>query len=869
MSETKRCPQCQAEIPAAAPEGLCPQCLLQAALDPKTADAEVKTAAYTPTGSGFVPPTPAVLQAAFPQLEILELLGKGGMGAVYKARQRGLDRLVAVKILPPEVSQDPAFAERFTREARALALLNHPNIVGVYDSGHVGGYYYFVMEYVDGVNLRQAMRAGTLKAAEALKIVPQICEALQFAHDEGIVHRDIKPENILLDKKGRVKIADFGLAKLLGRAPHDVSLTGTQQVMGTMHYMAPEQIEGARDVDHRADIYSLGVTFYEMLTGELPIGRFAAPSKKVQIDVRLDEVVLHALEKEPELRYQHASEIKTEVETIARSPTAITKAASVVPVGLYRVSAASGYLRTVVLPFVALVAVLLVIAAVFMVLFKETEETYYALGNPKELAEIGAVLAIIGFLLLNAVWLYRTMPALRPASHGIGWSVVCLAIFVLCWTPTDTVCPRNQVCIDEQLWPHHGVTESKVSLEPPGTLYRRLILREELEADLRGHWEGEVRIQPAGRKQVLTKHTYTLELDPLKPTGDGRLHLIVDARNGMSWRVTNGSKGYHMSQPSGTLVDAGVVAEWLRLASTGPGILDDELIERQAQAIVGVLRRATSEQISGFLRPEQSHPPVVRLDSAVSVQMGTIPMDRPLPFRDWNAAVTTKWAPTLPILYVGVPLMLTVWVVGLWLLLHKKQVRQFNTEVEAVVVVPAAPHPAGGAPPNRPRMVPILGAINIFAGVMMLFMAASSFLDPEPVPANAALRPIYDVWVIVDPIVSYATSVLWFGAGIGLMLWKPWARRVTVAVAVFQLAFFVVEIPAMCAFSIMPGVAEAPAVGGPDPGMQAIYVIFLIVIFGGFILIGLAYLIAVLIYLSRPHVIAAFGPRDEQSAASI
>ena len=304
MSESNRCPRCQAAIPAGAPEGLCPSCLLQAGLAPKTAEAEPKTAAYSPSGSGFVPPAPEELQPAFPQLEILELLGKGGMGAVYKARQPGLDRLVAVKILPPEVSRDPAFAERFTRKARALAMLNHPNIVGIYDSGKAGGYFFFVMEYLDGVNLREAMRAGELKSAEALKIVPQICEALQFAHDEGIVHRDIKPENILIDKKGRVKIADFGLAKLLGKTAPEVSLTGTQQVMGTMHYMAPEQLEGAHDVDHRADIYSLGVTFYEMLTGELPIGRFAAPSKKVQIDVRLDEVVLRSLEKEPEQRYQ-------------------------------------------------------------------------------------------------------------------------------------------------------------------------------------------------------------------------------------------------------------------------------------------------------------------------------------------------------------------------------------------------------------------------------------------------------------------------------------------------------------------------------------------------------------------------------------
>ena len=178
------------------------------------------------------------------------------------------------------------------------------------------------MEYVDGVNLRQAIRSGGITPKEALAIVPQICDALQFAHDEGIVHRDIKPENILVDKRGRVKIADFGLAKLSGREPGDLSLTGTQQVMGTLRYMAPEQMLGSREVDHRADIYSLGVVFYELLTGELPMGKFAPPSQRVQVDVRLDEIVLRALEQDPEQRYQHASEVKTDVETMGRKPAA-------------------------------------------------------------------------------------------------------------------------------------------------------------------------------------------------------------------------------------------------------------------------------------------------------------------------------------------------------------------------------------------------------------------------------------------------------------------------------------------------------------------------------------------------------------------
>jgi predicted Ser/Thr protein kinase len=267
--------------------------------------------------SGFVPPEPAELAKQFLQLDIIELLGQGGMGAVYKARQRELDRLVALKILPPQAGQTEAFAERFTREARSLAKLNHPHIVTVYDFGRTAeGLYYFIMEFVDGTDLRQAIRAGNIEPAEALAIVPQVCEALQYAHEEGIVHRDIKPENILLDRKGRVKIADFGLAKLLDRPPTAYTLTQAQQRMGTTHYMAPEQIEHPHDVDHRADIYSLGVVFYEMLTGQLPIGRFAPPSQKVQVDVRLDEVVLKSLEHEPERRYQHASEIKTDVETI-------------------------------------------------------------------------------------------------------------------------------------------------------------------------------------------------------------------------------------------------------------------------------------------------------------------------------------------------------------------------------------------------------------------------------------------------------------------------------------------------------------------------------------------------------------------------
>ncbi|MBC8217486.1 MAG: serine/threonine protein kinase, partial [Planctomycetes bacterium] len=325
MAEEKSCQQCGAELPANAPGGVCPKCIMKLGLptgiDPKKPAAPdgqgaVPTSA-TPPG-GFVPPEPAELNEKLPGLEIIELLGQGGMGAVYKARQKQLDRIVALKILPPEVGKDPAFAERFTREARSLAKLNHPHIVTVYEFGQSDdNLYYFIMEFVDGTDLRHVIRKGDLVANEALTIVPQICEALQYAHEVGVVHRDIKPENIFLDKRGRVKIGDFGLAKLLDRPATAYTLTQPQQRMGTPHYMAPEQIEGAHQVDHRADIYSLGVVFYEMLTGQLPIGRFPPPSQKVQVDVRLDNVVLRSLEHAPERRYQHASEIKTDVELIA------------------------------------------------------------------------------------------------------------------------------------------------------------------------------------------------------------------------------------------------------------------------------------------------------------------------------------------------------------------------------------------------------------------------------------------------------------------------------------------------------------------------------------------------------------------------
>ncbi len=336
-----KCPSCGTPLPSGVLTGLCPACLLKMG-----AQVDTVTDAKQPA---FNPPSVSELAPLFPQLEILELIGKGGMGAVYKARQKQLDRVVALKILPPGIGDDPAFAERFAREAKALAKLNHPGIVTLYEFGIAPSprpstfdprqsAYFFLMEFVDGVNLRQLLHAGRVSAREALAIVPQICDALQFAHDQGIVHRDIKPENILLDRRGRVKVADFGLAKIVGYdapltpslSPSDGErvaqpgegspvLTDAGKVMGTPQYMSPEQIQAPGEVDHRADIYALGVVFYQMLTGELPGKKLEAPSNKVSIDVRLDEVVLRALEQKPELRYQQASVLKTQIETIAES----------------------------------------------------------------------------------------------------------------------------------------------------------------------------------------------------------------------------------------------------------------------------------------------------------------------------------------------------------------------------------------------------------------------------------------------------------------------------------------------------------------------------------------------------------------------
>ncbi|MEM7477231.1 MAG: serine/threonine-protein kinase [Planctomycetota bacterium] len=317
----RTCIECGSQIESDMNQELCADCLLRAGLP------EDQEGAFAPTfDSGQVDGAPgpsgdglsmAELQAMIPQVEFEKLLGRGGMGAVYLAKQRSLDRAVAVKVINQELLSNAVLVDRFAREAKALAKLNHPNIVGIHDFGNVGGVCFLVMEYVDGTDLRNLLASKQVEPAQALNIVPQICGALQYAHDQGIVHRDIKPENILVDRQGQIKIADFGLAKLLSESENQDNLTVTRQVMGTLKYMAPEQMEGAAEIDHRADIYSLGVVFYELLTGDIPLGRFAAPSAKAPVDNRLDDIVMRALEKELPDRYQHASDLQVDVEKVA------------------------------------------------------------------------------------------------------------------------------------------------------------------------------------------------------------------------------------------------------------------------------------------------------------------------------------------------------------------------------------------------------------------------------------------------------------------------------------------------------------------------------------------------------------------------
>ena len=255
--------------------------------------------------------------------KILSKLGAGGMGEVYLAEDTALARKVALKFLAPQYTANSEFGARFKREAKAAAALNHPNIVVVHEVGEHEGQTYIAMEYVEGQSLRDRIVQGALPVEEVLSIVSQICEGLQKAHEAGIVHRDLKPENILIDKDGRVRIVDFGLARL-GDAS---KLTRESSTLGTLHYISPEQVQG-QEVDHRADIWAFGVLLYEMLTGSPPFteGDLAyhqvnTPAPEVKetledIPDGLNDIIKKCLEKDPEARYADGVELFEALETV-------------------------------------------------------------------------------------------------------------------------------------------------------------------------------------------------------------------------------------------------------------------------------------------------------------------------------------------------------------------------------------------------------------------------------------------------------------------------------------------------------------------------------------------------------------------------
>jgi len=256
----------------------------------------------------FEPPSPKDLTAAIGgEVEVLDMIGQGGMGAVYRGFQPRFSRYVAVKVIPPyPKDRDQEFGERFRREAQAMAVLNHPNIVSLYGTGELpGGLRYLLMEYVDGHDLYTLLKTCDLSQEHIKSWVAQVCDALFFAHRRGMIHRDVKPSNVLVTQEGRVKVVDFGLVKMRGPAGTARHITQPRMSVGTPEYQAPEASQEGADVDHRADVYSMGVMLYEMLTGSLPRGAWRAPSDRTPgVDPAFDEIVIRAMQPDPNHRYQ-------------------------------------------------------------------------------------------------------------------------------------------------------------------------------------------------------------------------------------------------------------------------------------------------------------------------------------------------------------------------------------------------------------------------------------------------------------------------------------------------------------------------------------------------------------------------------------
>jgi predicted Ser/Thr protein kinase len=295
-----------------------------------------------------------------PGYRLEKLVGAGGMGEVYKATQLSLNRSVAIKLLSPQLAQDESFVARFQKEAAALATLYHPHIVSILDKGSTATTYYLVMEFVDGPSLREWIRSPPQEPLEALRTMLEICRAIDYAHHRGVIHRDLKPENILFDAQagGIPKVTDFGLASFLDDSSARYDLTSTHVAMGTLSYMAPEQRVDAKSADARADIFALGLIFYEMLVGELPAGNFDPPSRrKPGVDPRLDGLIARCLKQTPAERYPSVAALIADLEPLVPHSTTGR------PAKLTRWQRLGMAVRRVVRAFLQAVAVLLVLAA--------------------------------------------------------------------------------------------------------------------------------------------------------------------------------------------------------------------------------------------------------------------------------------------------------------------------------------------------------------------------------------------------------------------------------------------------------------------------------------------------------------------------
>ena len=314
------CPECGRSYQASAVMGQCPTCLMAAAIGPEQAREADRPKSLDPTR--------ADLEKAFPELEVIECLGKGGMAAVYKVRHRAVDRLAALKVLLVDPIDDPIMADRFAAEGDILKSIDHPHVIRAFSAGERAGYLYLLLELVQGPTLRQVMQSGPIPPLTAIYAAIHISNGLGYVHQRGFIHRDIKPDNILLhagsepfsdalDKflaaGGRLRVADFGLATTACDLPGKRQLTLPNHRLGTPDYMAPECRNGVSRADLRMDVYGLGVMIYEMLTGDLPLGRCPVPSRRCNVIPEIDDVVMKCLEHDPARRYSDASVVRHEL----------------------------------------------------------------------------------------------------------------------------------------------------------------------------------------------------------------------------------------------------------------------------------------------------------------------------------------------------------------------------------------------------------------------------------------------------------------------------------------------------------------------------------------------------------------------------